>query len=190
MNKVDRFEVFLVHNNPQQDQTPRVFLIRKKANRIVWAFEIDEMEEKIMASEFIEDEADFFGTLQSFEGSIASVMVEGSLQDIDFSEKIGWAIETLMMEDRAIVRIPGTDEVSPCRLVPKNKYTANPDWLAAEKQHIARKRASFEGRPQAKHATTGKKAPDQWHDFDTPETEDKYVTKKKKSSGGRKAANY
>lgn len=129
----DVFEFFTVRSNPSHSASPRIFLIKKKNNKRIWAVEINEFEDEFLESQFDEEEAEFWGKLITIENGI--VIIENEEQEqIIFSKNIMFGLETLVFHKHAIGR--SKKKFFPCRLIAREKYKNDPGIAKSEKRYM------------------------------------------------------
>jgi len=199
-HKADRYELFLVHHNLLYPDTPRVFIAKmSKASKVLWAYEIDEIEERILNTEFLQEEAEFFGVITRFEENVATIEVEGHSKDFDFPPKLGWSLETLMTSTRGLSTHNGVVHI--LKPTTRDKYAEDEKCVQSEKDHIARLAgAHFKEIEKRAPPSAPTKEKNNWTpvtrdtSYEEKEKEPSYdservhrnKSKKKMSSGGRK----
>jgi hypothetical protein len=94
------FEIYLIRSNPLYENLPRVFITKTKNEKIIWAYEIDEIQEALFDNEFCLEEAELLGTIQSLNQETESVNLSTperkELFSVELTKKILWTVETLM----------------------------------------------------------------------------------------------
>jgi hypothetical protein len=146
------YEFHLVHSNPTYEGMARVFLVKKQGKKIVRTIEIDEVTSTFLNSEFSEEEAELFGTVEEVASEKELVTCkahDGETVELDFDKKIIWGIETFMLDEH--IAFKKGRLVFLARPVSRHKYKDNPAVIDAAAKHmaIARDRASIHQRKSA-----------------------------------------
>jgi len=168
------FEIYLVRSNPLYENLPRVFITKTKNEKIIWAYEIDEIQEVLFDNEFCLEEAEFLGTIQSLDQETESVNLSTperkELFPVELTKKILWTVETLM-GDHLVAKMGSVVYVGR----PK-KAQRTPEIDQAEQDEIAKKIKNI----QFKNKTNKKQ---NYEDLFLDEDEvEEYVLKNRKSS--------
>lgn len=133
-----RFEFYVIHSNPSHPEVPRLFFVKILNNRISWSIELDEVNDVIIKSEFDKEEAEFWGTLEKIENDTVKVRLkDDSIEETWFSDTMMWNLETLMIDNHAIIRC--FNKIYLGRPVDRNKYRNDPAALEAELRHFKNK---------------------------------------------------
>lgn len=137
------FELYVVHSNPHTPGEPRIFLVKKKNNKVTLALEIDELSDSFFMSEFDLEEAELWGSVKSISNEISVVLdVEGQDEEVQFSREIVWGIETIVLHKHALGAMK--KERFPMRWIPPSKYRHDPEWLRVEATHMKRLQAGLD----------------------------------------------
>lgn len=144
MQKNCSFDFYLIKSNPHQPDIPRVFFTKKQSNKILWSLEIDEIYDAILDNEFDLEEAEHFGTILRIENNIVIVRTIAGEQELSFSEKLLWQIETLLLENNGFVKIG--NKIWVARPINRHKYKNDVSVDEAEKNHLREQRLRAEGR--------------------------------------------
>jgi hypothetical protein len=170
------FQIYLVHSNPLYENLPRVFITKTKNEKIIWAYEIDEIQEVLFDNEFCLEEAEYLGTIESLDlENVAAILSSPERKEvfsIELTQKILWNVETLM-GDHMVAKMGSVVYVAR----PK-KFARSPEIDAAEQAEIKSKLQNLE----FKNKNNNKK---RHEDMFLDETEvEEYVLKNRKSSRG------
>lgn len=173
MSSKPSFEIYLVRSNPLYENLPRVFVTKTKNEKIIWAYEIDEIQEVIFDNEFCLEEAEFLGTIESLDLENVAVNLSSPERketfSIELTRKILWNVETLM-GDHMVAKMG-----SVVYLARPKKFARSPEIDAAEQAEIKSKLQNLE----FKNKNNKKRHEDTFLD----ETEvEEYVLKNRKSS--------
>jgi hypothetical protein len=127
------FEFYTVRSNPTSHASPRIFFLKKKNNKVVWAVEIDEHNDCFQENEFEPEEAELWGSFVKIEDGIIFIKNEVE-ESVIFSKDVTFGIETLVYHKHTIGR--SKKQFFPCRWVPRDKYKNDPDVERSEKKHL------------------------------------------------------
>lgn len=137
-------EFYRVESNLTIPEEPRIFLIKRKNNKIVLTLEIDEFSDSFFMSEFDETEAEFWGKFSKID-EYFDVLIEvepGITEYANFSEDITRDIETLALHKHALsVKDKKTFIL---RWIPSSKHRNSKRWHKTEDTYMKRLKAGIE----------------------------------------------
>jgi hypothetical protein len=167
------FQLYLVRSNPMYENLPRVFITKEKNEKIIWSYELDEIQEVLFDNEFLLEEAEHLGTIKDIEKEelVANIFNpdKNELVNFQLTPKLFWIFETLM-NDHVIAKIG-----SVVYLARPKKFGRTPEIEEAEKEEIKRKRENLEYKQ--------KTARKNYDDLYLPEDEvEEYVLKNRKNN--------
>lgn len=137
------FEFYVVHSNPRHPGEPRIFLVKKKNERISLALEIDELNDSFVMTELDIEEAELWGAVKSISDEFSVVLnVEGQDEVVQFSQTIIRGIETIVWHRHALGAV--RNRRYPMRWIPSSKCRNSSDWLKTENTHMKRLQAGLD----------------------------------------------
>lgn len=130
-----QYDFYLIRSNLTHPDVPRLFLVKKNNNRIHWSFELDEIHDTILVSEFDQEEAEYWGTIQKIEPEAVVVRtIYHESEMVTFSSNMKWSIETLMMDKHVVLR--SLSSICVGRPIGREKYRNHPEVAKAELEHF------------------------------------------------------